>query len=134
MKTLILKRKPDFKSKEFVYRTALESDYKTLIDYNCTMIDEETGKLIGVYLIMPKTPRKLLIVFRFSNFNSALSSRNRSTSFWIALKSSFLNLSMRKFPKLAELILGFLFSVCRNALLSRVKFGITFLPRYQTRS
>lgn len=61
MKTIILKRKPDFKSKEYVYRTALESDYKTLIKESCTMIDEDTGELIGVYLVMPKTPRKLLM-------------------------------------------------------------------------
>ncbi len=61
MKTLILKRKPDFKSKEYVYRTALESDYKTLIKESVTMIDEDTGKLIGIYLVMPKTPRKLLM-------------------------------------------------------------------------
>jgi len=61
MKTLILKRKPNFKSKEYVYRTALENDYKTLIKESCIMIDEDTGKLIGVYLVMPKTPRNLLL-------------------------------------------------------------------------
>lgn len=61
MKTIILNRKTDFKPKEYVYRTALETDYNTLIDYNCTMIDKITGKLIGVYLVMPKTPRKLLM-------------------------------------------------------------------------
>lgn len=60
MKTLILKRNNNFKPKNYVYRTALDSDYSTLINEDVTIIDEETGKLIIVYFVIPKVPKELL--------------------------------------------------------------------------
>lgn len=60
MKTLILKRKENFSPKDFVYRTAVESDYTDLIKGDSIMIDADTDKLIGVYFTLPETPRELL--------------------------------------------------------------------------
>lgn len=60
MKTITLSKNEDFIPKDYIRRSAVESDYKTLIDYSCMMLDKDTGELIGMYLIMPKTPTKLL--------------------------------------------------------------------------
>ena len=60
MKTLHLDRIPDFTHKDYVKRPALDSDYSTLITESCKMIDKETGELLGVYVVMPKTPSSLL--------------------------------------------------------------------------
>lgn len=60
MKTILVERKPDFSSKPYVRRTALESDYSTLIKESCKLIDKDTGKLVGVYLVLSKTPTDLL--------------------------------------------------------------------------
>lgn len=61
MRKIILRRKNNFNPKDYVYRTALESDYSKLINEDCTLIDEDTGQIIGVYFTMPKTPSKLLM-------------------------------------------------------------------------
>lgn len=60
MKTILVSRKEDFSSKEYIRRTAIESDYSTLVTESCKIIDEDTGVLIAVYLVMPKTPTRLL--------------------------------------------------------------------------
>lgn len=60
MRKIILKKKTNFDPKEYVYRTAIESDYSRFINEDCTLIDEDTGKIIAVYFTMPKTPSKLL--------------------------------------------------------------------------
>ncbi len=60
MKTIQVQRKDDFSHKEYIRRTASESDYSTLIKEPCKLIDKETGELVGVYLVMPKTPSNLL--------------------------------------------------------------------------
>ena len=44
-----------------MYRTALESDYTQFINEDCTLFDEDSGEIMGVYFTMPKTPSKLLI-------------------------------------------------------------------------
>lgn len=61
MRNIILKRQSDFNPKDYVYRTALESDYNRLINEDCILIDEDTGQIIGIYFTMPKTPRQLLM-------------------------------------------------------------------------
>jgi len=60
MKTILVERKQDFKYKDYIRRTAVESDYSTLIKEDCTLMDKDTGKLIGVYIVMPKISSKLL--------------------------------------------------------------------------
>ncbi len=60
MKTVTLTHKQNFNPKDYIRRTAVEADYSNLINYSCMMIDHDSGELIGVYLIMPKTPTKLL--------------------------------------------------------------------------
>ena len=60
MKTITLTRKQNFNPKDYIRRTAVEADYSNLINYSCMMVDHDSGELIGVYLIMPKTPTKLL--------------------------------------------------------------------------
>ena len=60
MKTILVERKSDFKYKEYIRRTAVESDYSTLIKEDCTLMDKDTGKLIGVYIVMPKISSELL--------------------------------------------------------------------------
>jgi len=60
MKTIALTRKDDFAAKGFIRRTPLETDYHKLINHSCMMVDRDSGDLVGVYLIMPKTPIKLL--------------------------------------------------------------------------
>lgn len=60
MKTLLLTHKDDFTPKDFIRRTAVEDDYSTLIRDSCKMVDKDTGNLIGVYFILPKTPVKLI--------------------------------------------------------------------------
>jgi len=60
MKTILLEPKQNFDHKQFIRRTALESDYTTLIKEDCTMLDKATGKLLGVYLVMPKHSTELL--------------------------------------------------------------------------
>lgn len=60
MKTILLQRKDDFNPKKYVKRTAIESDYTTLIKEPCKLIDKDTGELVGVYIVMPNTPTKLL--------------------------------------------------------------------------
>lgn len=60
MKTIILKRNDKFNKKDFVYRTAKESDYSRLINDDVTIIDEDTGKIAIVYFIIPKMPKNLL--------------------------------------------------------------------------
>lgn len=60
MKTIHIKRVDDFTAKDYIRRTALESDYSTLIQESCKMVDEDTGELVGVYVVMPKTPSNLL--------------------------------------------------------------------------
>ena len=61
MRKIFLKKKPDFNPKEYVYRTAADSDYSRLINEDCTLIDEDTGEILGVYFTIPKTPSKLLM-------------------------------------------------------------------------
>ncbi len=61
MRNIILKRQSDFTPKDYVYRTALESDYSRLINEDCTLIDEDTGQIIGIYFTIPKTSRQLLM-------------------------------------------------------------------------
>lgn len=60
MKTILVSRKEDFSPKQYIRRSAVESDYATLIKEPCKIIDEDTGELVGVYILMPKTPTKLL--------------------------------------------------------------------------
>ncbi len=60
MKTIQVQRIDDFTPKDYIRRTAVESDYSTLIKESCKLIDKETGELVGVYLVMPKTPSNLL--------------------------------------------------------------------------
>lgn len=60
MKTILLEPKQNFDHKQFIRRTALESDYSTLIKEDCTMLDKATRKLLGVYLVMPKHSTELL--------------------------------------------------------------------------
>jgi len=60
MKTILLEPKQNFDHKQYIRRTAVESDYSTLIKEDCTMMDKATGKLLGVYLVMPNYSTKLL--------------------------------------------------------------------------
>lgn len=60
MKTILVSRDENFKAKDYIRRTALTSDYSTLISESCKIVDEDTGKLLIVYIVMPKTPAKLL--------------------------------------------------------------------------
>jgi len=60
MKTIQVTRIDDFDPKQYVKRTAVESDYETLIKESCKIYDKDTGVLLAVYLIMPKTPTELL--------------------------------------------------------------------------
>jgi len=60
MRTIFLKRKDNFNPKDYVYRTALESDYSKLIKEDVTLIDEDTKKIIAVYFIIPKVPKEII--------------------------------------------------------------------------
>lgn len=46
---IIKVRKNDVDYKDFVKRSAHESDYETLIDESCVLVDEDTGKVLVVY-------------------------------------------------------------------------------------
>jgi len=70
MKTLLLTRKENFKYKDFVKRTALDSDYSTLVKESVKMIDKDTGALIGVYFVMNETPVKLLHALMSINYTT----------------------------------------------------------------
>lgn len=61
MRNIILTKKSDFKPKDYVKRTALETDYSRLINEDCKLFDKDTGELIGVYFTMSKTPSDLLM-------------------------------------------------------------------------
>lgn len=61
MRNIILKRKTDFTPKDYVRRTAVETDYERFINEDCTLLDEDTGEIIGIYFTMPETPSKLLM-------------------------------------------------------------------------
>jgi len=69
MKTLLLTRIDDFKYKDYIRRTAIESDYSTLIKESVKMIDRDSGELIGVYFVMSKTPVKLLHALMSINYD-----------------------------------------------------------------
>ena len=43
-----------------MYRTALETDYSTLINEDCKLIDKDTGQIIAIYFTLPETPSSLL--------------------------------------------------------------------------
>ena len=60
MKTIVVEKKEDFNHKNYIRRTAVESDYSTLINEDCTLMDAESGQLLGVYLVMPKHSMELL--------------------------------------------------------------------------
>ncbi len=60
MKTILVEHKQNFNHKDYIRRTALESDYSTLIKEDCTLMDRNSGNLLGVYLVMPKYSTKLL--------------------------------------------------------------------------
>lgn len=60
MKTILVEKKEDFSHKEYVRRIALETDYTTLIKENCKLVDNVSGQLLGVYLVMPKHDMELL--------------------------------------------------------------------------
>jgi len=60
MKTILLEPKQNFNHKNFIRRTAVESDYSTLIKEDCTLVDRASGLLLGVYLTMPKHSTELL--------------------------------------------------------------------------
>jgi len=60
MNTIQVQRIDDFTAKDYIRRTAIETDYTTLIKESCKLIDKETGELVGVYLVMPKTPPNLI--------------------------------------------------------------------------
>jgi len=60
MKTIVLERNPGFDVNNYIRRPCFETDYATLIKEPCKLIDKDTGNMIGIYLIMPKTPTKLL--------------------------------------------------------------------------
>jgi len=60
MRTLILKRNDKFNPKDYVYRTALESDYSKLIKEDVTILDEKTNNIIAVYFVIPKVPKEII--------------------------------------------------------------------------
>lgn len=60
MKTILLEAKENFDHKQYVRRTAVESDYSTLIKEDCKLLDKDTGELLGVYLHLPSLPTELL--------------------------------------------------------------------------
>lgn len=60
MKTILLEKNEDFKHKDFIRKSAVESDYSTLIKEDCKLIDKESGQLLGVYLVMPQHSMELL--------------------------------------------------------------------------
>jgi len=60
MRTITLK-KHEIVLKDYKYRTAVESDYTRLINEDCILIDEDTGKIIGIYFKLPETPSALLM-------------------------------------------------------------------------
>ena len=70
MKTIHLDPIPDFTYKDYVKRPAKESDFSTLIKESCKLIDKETGELVGVYVVMPKTPSKLLQALLSIKYNT----------------------------------------------------------------
>lgn len=59
MKEITVQHKQDFDLEDFVKRTALDSDYSTLIRDDC-IIRDETGKLQIVYFKLPKIPHSLI--------------------------------------------------------------------------
>lgn len=69
MRNIILQRKSNFKPKDYVYRTALETDYSRLINEDCKLFDKDTGELIGVYFTMSKTPSDLLMALMSIKYN-----------------------------------------------------------------
>ncbi len=60
MKTILVEKNEEFSHKEYIRRSAVESDYSTLIKEDCKLVDKESGQLLGVYLVMPKHSRELL--------------------------------------------------------------------------
>jgi hypothetical protein len=60
MKTILVKKKQNFNHKEYIRRTAVDSDYSTLIKEDCKLVDNVSGQLLGVYLVMPKHSMELL--------------------------------------------------------------------------
>ncbi len=60
MKTILVSKKEGFSSKDYIKRSALDTDYSRLITENCKIVDEDTGQLLIVYMVMPSTPRRLL--------------------------------------------------------------------------
>ena len=59
MKTIFVEHKDDFTPKDYVKRTALDSDYTTLIKESCIIMDKDTGALVGVYIVMDETSKLL---------------------------------------------------------------------------
>ena len=57
MRTINL-TKHEVEKKDFVKRPALRKDFKTLITESCILKHED--KIIGVYLVLPKTSKRLL--------------------------------------------------------------------------
>ncbi len=60
MRKIILKKR-EIILKDYKYRTAVEEDYSRLINEDCMLFDEDTGKIIGIYFKLPKTPSDLLM-------------------------------------------------------------------------
>jgi len=60
MKTILVEKNDNFSHKDYIRRTALESDYSTLIKEDCKMVDKVSGLLLGVYLVMPNHSMELL--------------------------------------------------------------------------
>ena len=60
MRKIILKRR-EIVLKDYKYRTAVEADYSRLINEDCMLFDEDSGKIIAIYFKLPETPSELLM-------------------------------------------------------------------------
>ena len=60
MRKITLKKR-EIILKDYKYRTAVESDYSRLINEDCILIDEDTGRILGIYFKLPETPSDFLM-------------------------------------------------------------------------
>lgn len=80
MKTLTLKKRNDLNPKDFYKRTALESDFKTLITEDCIVLDEDKN-IVFIYCQLPFDDREIIgALDRIEYDTSARTSGLKSTS------------------------------------------------------
>lgn len=75
LKIIEVRKKPDINYKDFVKRSALESDYETLIDESCILVDADTGETLVIYVELPFDDREIIGALTRTKF-----SKNRRVS------------------------------------------------------